>query len=162
MSIRFEFWIRVFDIVECGPSSPSHAHVCVSEWALVGITEGKIIDPIEGWFEWITEYTIIGYIEGWFEFTSLGISERASGVFKEKRLFVTNDTINEGDKIWTTVVSTDLISDEKMLCNDFGKTEVFLLTHKTIQDLDPLTEARLLSLIIPNLGKNLVPRNTQH
>ena len=80
--------------------------VGVSEWALVGITEGKLNFPTEVWFYFITEDNMIGAIEWWFEFTSLGISELAAEVQKEKLLFVTNDSNKEGDKLWATVVSS--------------------------------------------------------
>ena len=79
----------------------------VCEWALVGINEGKMFGHIGRWFEWITGDTMLGVIEGWFEFTSLGISELAAEVQKEKLLFGINDINKEGDKQWATVGSTD-------------------------------------------------------
>ena len=79
-----------------------------------------MIGPIEGWFGCINKYTILGSIEGWFEFTSLGISEWASE--SQMNFFGTNNINKEGDKLWTEVESTDLISYGKILCNDYVNT----------------------------------------
>ena len=49
---------------------------------------------------------MIGAIEWWFEFTSLGISELAAEVQKDKLLFGINDSNKEGNKRWDTVVSS--------------------------------------------------------
>ena len=73
------------------------------------ITEGTMLWPIEVLFYCITEDTTIGYIEGWFESTSFGIYGCATEGLKEKLLFGTNDINREGDKLWTTVGSTDRI-----------------------------------------------------
>ena len=55
---------------------------------------------------------MIGAIEWWFEFTSLGISELAAEVQKEKLLFGTNDSNKEGDKQWDTVGYLQFFSRE--------------------------------------------------
>ena len=68
---------------------------------------------------------MLSSVEGLFKFTSLGISELAAEVLKEKILFVMNDGSKEGDKLWATVGSPEKKYDGIKKDKNDGKIEGF-------------------------------------
>ena len=101
---------------------------------------------------------MIGAIESWFEFTSLGISELAAEVQKEKLLFGTNDSNKEGDKLWSTVSSPDKNVFALKITTLMETQKYIHLEHLMMQKLGIVTSRWLVLLIIQNQEKQLVLR----
>ena len=99
IDISFEYWIWMFDlnILRClkWTFCCIRASLGVSEWALVVITEGTMLSPID----------IL------FEFSSLGTSEWSDEVINEVPLLVFKYISKESDKLWTIVGSPELKCD---------------------------------------------------